>query len=164
MKNWNAMMERDLGEGYSFTKNKCFVYGSLSHLIKDCDYYEKKMAREAELKRQRVFNTGNRMEKPVWNKANRVNHANQFVPRIVQLNVVRPNVNTVRVNVNSVKSNVNTVRPNINTGSAKVNSVRQKVNPVRPKQPVPTSNSKGFSQVRPQGTWDTAVKTLAGYN
>ncbi|GJZ02460.1 putative ribonuclease H-like domain-containing protein [Tanacetum coccineum] len=56
-KNWNAMMERELGEGYSFIKNKCFVCGSLSHLIKDCDYYEKKMAREAEVKKQRVFNT-----------------------------------------------------------------------------------------------------------
>ncbi|GJW12734.1 putative reverse transcriptase domain-containing protein [Tanacetum coccineum] len=46
-KNWNAMMERQLGEGYSFTKKKYFVCGSLSRLIKDCDYYEKKMAREA---------------------------------------------------------------------------------------------------------------------
>ncbi|GJX83186.1 hypothetical protein Tco_0332667 [Tanacetum coccineum] len=50
-KNWNDMMERELGEGYSFTKKKCFVCGSLSHLIKDCDYYEKKMAREAEVRR-----------------------------------------------------------------------------------------------------------------
>ncbi|GJY35779.1 hypothetical protein Tco_0421157 [Tanacetum coccineum] len=56
-KNWNAMMERELGEGYSFTKKKCFVCGSLSHLIKDCDYYEKKMAREAEVKKQRVVNS-----------------------------------------------------------------------------------------------------------
>ncbi|GKF06286.1 hypothetical protein Tco_0036954, partial [Tanacetum coccineum] len=56
-KNWNAMMERELGEGYSFTKKKCFVCGSLSQLIKDCDYYEKKIAREAEVKKQRVFNT-----------------------------------------------------------------------------------------------------------
>ncbi|GJS03698.1 hypothetical protein Tco_0320206 [Tanacetum coccineum] len=54
-KNWNDMMERELGEGYSFTKKKCFVCGSLNHLIKDCDYYEKKMAREAEVKR--VVNT-----------------------------------------------------------------------------------------------------------
>ncbi|GJZ77256.1 hypothetical protein Tco_0641928, partial [Tanacetum coccineum] len=64
-KNWNAMMERELGEGYSFTKKKCFVCGSLSHLIKDCDYYEKKMAREAAPKKQRVLNTGNRVAKPV---------------------------------------------------------------------------------------------------
>ncbi|GJR27674.1 putative ribonuclease H-like domain-containing protein [Tanacetum coccineum] len=56
-KNWDEMMERKLGEGYSFIKKKCFVCGSLSHLIRDCDFYEKKMAREAELKKQRVFNT-----------------------------------------------------------------------------------------------------------
>ncbi|GJZ68356.1 putative ribonuclease H-like domain-containing protein [Tanacetum coccineum] len=56
-------MERELGEGYSFIKKKCFVCGSLSHLIKDCDFYEKKTAREAELKKQRVFNTGNGVAK-----------------------------------------------------------------------------------------------------
>ncbi|GKE53874.1 ribonuclease H-like domain-containing protein, partial [Tanacetum coccineum] len=64
------------GEGYSFTKKKCFVCGSLSHLIKDCDYYEKKMAREVEFKKQRAFNTGNRVEKPVWTNTDRINHAN----------------------------------------------------------------------------------------
>ncbi|GJV50378.1 putative ribonuclease H-like domain-containing protein [Tanacetum coccineum] len=170
-KNWNEMMGRELGEGYSFIKKKCFVCGSLSHLIKDYDYYEKKMAREAELKKQRVFNTGNRVAKPVWNNANRVNRANQFVPRPVQLNTVRPNVNSVRPNVNtgranvntirekvnSVRPNVNSVRFNVNTDRANVNSVRQKVNtgsfnvnPVRTKQPVHTSNSKSFSPIRPQ--------------
>ncbi|GJT78765.1 ribonuclease H-like domain-containing protein [Tanacetum coccineum] len=184
-KNWNEMMERELGEGYSFIKKKCFVCGSLSHLIRDCDFYEKKMAREAELKKQRVFNTGNGVAKPVWNNANRVNRANHFVPRPVQLNAVRSNVNTVRANVNSVRQNVNSVRTNINT--------------VRSKQPVPTNNTNSFSPVRPQvnkfnqrshfskshspvrrpivrntarmtyshavkGNWGTAVKTSAGYN
>ncbi|GJS08292.1 ribonuclease H-like domain-containing protein [Tanacetum coccineum] len=72
-KNWNAMMERELGEGYFFTKKKCFVCGSLCHLIKDCDYYEKKMAREAEVKR--VVNTGNGVAKPVWTNANRAAQA-----------------------------------------------------------------------------------------
>ncbi|GKF36181.1 hypothetical protein Tco_0112939, partial [Tanacetum coccineum] len=108
-KNMNEMMGRELGEGYSFIKKKCFVCGSLSYLIKDCDFYEKKIAREAELKKQRVLNTGNGVAKPVWNHANRVNHANHFVPRPVHLNVVRPNVNTGRANVNSIKSNVNSV-------------------------------------------------------
>ncbi|GJV19864.1 reverse transcriptase domain-containing protein [Tanacetum coccineum] len=87
-KNWNPMMEKELREGYSFTKKKCFVCGSLSHLIKDYEYYEKKMAREAEFKKQRVFNTGNKVAKPVWTNANRVNHANQFVPKPVQLNAI----------------------------------------------------------------------------
>ncbi|GJU00286.1 ribonuclease H-like domain-containing protein [Tanacetum coccineum] len=48
--NWNQRMERKLGAGYSFERKPCFVCGSLSHLIKNCDYYEKKMAREAALK------------------------------------------------------------------------------------------------------------------
>ncbi|GJR27502.1 hypothetical protein Tco_1103734 [Tanacetum coccineum] len=82
-KSWNDMMERELGEGYSFTKKKCFVCGSLNHLIKDCDYYEKKMAREVEVKR--VVNTGNGMAKP-------------------------PIINSGReTNVNSVRSKVNAI-------------------------------------------------------
>ncbi|GJZ22869.1 hypothetical protein Tco_0559908 [Tanacetum coccineum] len=127
-KNWNAMMERELGEGYSFTKKKCFVCGSLSHLIKDCDYYEKKMAREAEFKKQRVFNTGNGVAKPVWTNANRVNHANQFVPRSVQLNAGRPNINSVRPNINTGRTNINSVRPRVNTGRTNINSVRPNIN------------------------------------
>ncbi|GKD62512.1 hypothetical protein Tco_1300021, partial [Tanacetum coccineum] len=135
-KNWNAMMERELGESYSFTKKKCFVCGSLSHLIKDCDYYEKKMAREAEFKKQRVFNIGNGVAKPVWKNANRVNHANKLVPRSVQLNAGRPNVNSVR-------TNVNTGRVKVNTGSSNVNTVRSR-------QPVPNKTSNSFSPKRPQ--------------
>ncbi|GKB31785.1 putative ribonuclease H-like domain-containing protein, partial [Tanacetum coccineum] len=189
-KNWNDMMERELGEGYSFTKKKCFVCGSLSHLIKDCDYYEKKMAREAEVKR--VVNTGNRVAKPVWTNANRVNHANQFVPRSVQLNAGRPKLNSVRPNINTGRTNINSVRP-------KVNAVSPKVNTVRSKQPVTHKTSNSSSPKRPQmnqmnqrrdfsksyssvrrpfanstaqmansnavmGSWGSAVKTSASYN
>ncbi|GKA82097.1 putative ribonuclease H-like domain-containing protein, partial [Tanacetum coccineum] len=142
-KNWNAMMERELGEGYSFTKKKCFVCGSLSHLIKDCDYYEKKMAKEAEVKKQRVCNTGNMMAKPVWTNTNRINHANQFVPRPVQLNTGRPNINSVRTNINTGRTNINSVRPRVNTVNTNVNTVRSR-------QPVPTRTSNSFSPKRPQ--------------
>ncbi|GKA42974.1 hypothetical protein Tco_0735634 [Tanacetum coccineum] len=103
-KSWNDMMKRELGEGYSFTKKKCFVCGSLNHLIKDCDYYEKKIAREAEVKR--VVNTGNGVTKPVWTNANRINHSNNFVPRSVQLNTGRPKVNSVRPNINTGRTNI----------------------------------------------------------
>ncbi|GKC84197.1 hypothetical protein Tco_1139914 [Tanacetum coccineum] len=142
-KNWNAMMERELGEGYSFTKKKCFVCGSLSHLIKDCDYYEKKMAREAAPKKQRVFNTGNRVAKPVWTNDDRINHANQFVPRPVQLNAGRTNINSVRPNINTGRTNINSVRPRVNTVNSNVNTVRSR-------QPVPTRTSNNFSPKRPQ--------------
>ncbi|GJU07624.1 hypothetical protein Tco_1124054 [Tanacetum coccineum] len=133
----------------SIRKSVLFVV-SISHLIRDCDFYEKKMAREVELKKQRVFNTGNEVAKPVWNNANRVNHANHFIPRLVQLivvrqnvNFVRPNVNTGRTNVNYVRQNVNSVRSNVNTGSFNINTVKAK-------QPIQTSNSNNFSPVRPQ--------------
>ncbi|GKA12821.1 putative ribonuclease H-like domain-containing protein [Tanacetum coccineum] len=134
-KNWNEMMERKLGEGYSFIKKKCFVCGSLSHLIINCDFYEKKMARKAELKKQRVFNTV------------------QLIVVRQNVNSVRPNVNTGRANVNSVRQNVNSVRSNVNTGSFNINTVKAK-------QPIHTSNSNSFSP----GNWGTAVKTSAGYN
>ncbi|GJZ43457.1 putative ribonuclease H-like domain-containing protein [Tanacetum coccineum] len=186
------MMERELGEGYSFIKKKCFICGSLSHLIKDCDYYKKKMAREDGFKKQRVFNTGNRVAKPVWTNANKVNHANQFVPKPVQLNAGRPKINSVRPNINTGRTNVNSVRPRVSTVSSNVNTVRSR-------QPVPTRTSNSFSPKRPQvnqfnqrrhfsksyspvrrpidrntakmsyfnavkGNWGTAVKTSAGYN
>ncbi|GJW27289.1 ribonuclease H-like domain-containing protein [Tanacetum coccineum] len=94
---------------------------NLSYLIKDCDYYEKKMAREAKLKKQRVFNTDNGVAKSVWNNAHRVNHANHFVPRPVQLNAVRTNVNTGRSKQPVPTCNSNSfspVRPQGNWGTA----------------------------------------------
>ncbi|GJZ93176.1 putative ribonuclease H-like domain-containing protein [Tanacetum coccineum] len=115
-KNWNVMMERELGEGYSFIKKKFFVCGSLSHLIKDYDYYEKKMEREAEVKKQRVVNTSNGVAKPVWTNVNRVNYANKLVPRSVQLNAGRTNINSVRSNINTGRTNINPVRSRVNTG------------------------------------------------
>ncbi|GKE40243.1 ribonuclease H-like domain-containing protein [Tanacetum coccineum] len=115
------------------------------------------MAREVELKKQRVFNTGDRVAKPVWTNANRVNHANHYVPRPVQLNAGRPNINSVRPNINISRTNVNSVRPRVNTSSSNVKTVRSR-------QPVPTRTSNSFSPKRPQGNWGTAVKTSAGYN
>nr|GFB78719.1 hypothetical protein [Tanacetum cinerariifolium] len=32
------------GLGYAFTRKACFVCGSFSHLIRDCDFHEKRMA------------------------------------------------------------------------------------------------------------------------
>ncbi|GJY38734.1 hypothetical protein Tco_0425098 [Tanacetum coccineum] len=91
---------------------------------------EMKMAREAGVKKQRVFNTGNMVAKPVWTNTDRINHANQFVPRSVQLNTGRTNINSVRPNINTGRTNINSVRPNINTGRTNINSVRPRVNTV----------------------------------
>ncbi|GKF29505.1 hypothetical protein Tco_0095847, partial [Tanacetum coccineum] len=74
---------------------------------------------------------------------NRINHANQFVPRPVQLNIGRPNINSVRTNINTGRTNINYVRPGVNTVSTNVNTVRFR-------QPVPTRTSNSFSPKRPQ--------------
>ncbi|GJR85693.1 hypothetical protein Tco_0209704 [Tanacetum coccineum] len=149
-KNWNEIMERELGEGYSFIKKKCFVCCSLSHLIRNYDFYEKKMAREAELKKQRGFNTGNEVAKPIWNNANRVNHDNHFVLRPVPLIVVRKNVNSNRSNINTGRANINSIRQNVNSVRSNVNTGSFNVNTIRTKQTVPISNSNSFSPVRPR--------------
>nr|GEU67371.1 RNA-directed DNA polymerase, eukaryota, reverse transcriptase zinc-binding domain protein [Tanacetum cinerariifolium] len=47
------------GHTHSWNRKACFVYKSVNHLIKDYDYYEKKM-----------------VQKPVWNHEMRVNHQN----------------------------------------------------------------------------------------
>ncbi|GJT91025.1 hypothetical protein Tco_1079870 [Tanacetum coccineum] len=173
-----------------FKQKKKSLFWSLSHLIKDCDYYEKKMAREAEVKR--VVNTGNGVAKPVWTNANRINHSNKSVPRSVQLNADRPKFNSVMPYINTGRTNINYVRP-------KVNAVNSNINTVRSRQPVPNKTLNSLSPKRPQmnqinqrrdfskphssvrrpfakttaqmshsnavmGNWGSTVKTSASYN
>ncbi|GJU49900.1 ribonuclease H-like domain-containing protein [Tanacetum coccineum] len=120
--NWNQRMQRDLGAGFSFERKPCFVCGSLSHLIKNCDYYEKKMAREAALKSKRVVHTNDRQATPAWNNTNRINKANQFTPRHVN---VRPNLSTASNTIKTGRVNVNAGHGNVNSGSVHVNAGTQ---------------------------------------
>ncbi|GKE95816.1 hypothetical protein Tco_1580671, partial [Tanacetum coccineum] len=118
--NWNQRMERELGAGYSFERKPCFVCGSFSHLIKDCDYYEKKMAREAALKSKRVIHVDARQATPAWTNTNRVNKANQFTPRPVQLSNIRPNLSTASNTIKTGRVNVNTGHGNVNSDSTSI--------------------------------------------
>ncbi|GJV74842.1 putative ribonuclease H-like domain-containing protein [Tanacetum coccineum] len=120
--NWNQRIQRDLGTGFSFERKPCFVCGSLSHLIKNCDYYEKKKAREAALKSKRVVNTNDRQATPAWNNTNRINKANQFTPRPVN---VRPNLSTASNTIKTGRVNGNTGNGNINSDSVHVNAGTQ---------------------------------------
>nr|GEV86379.1 hypothetical protein [Tanacetum cinerariifolium] len=53
------------GLGYSFTRKACFVCGSFRHLIRDCDFHEKRMAKQAELIKSKNRVTGQRENRPV---------------------------------------------------------------------------------------------------
>ncbi|GJV47576.1 hypothetical protein Tco_1437788 [Tanacetum coccineum] len=122
--NWNEKKTQKLGVGFQFTKKACFVCGSLNHLIKDCDFHDKKMVQKPVLNNVKK-GTGQREVRPVWNNAMRVNHQNfsnsrrNFVPTavltksgIVPLIAARP-INTAAPKsfVNAVNS-VNTAKGN----------------------------------------------------
>ncbi|GJT28781.1 putative ribonuclease H-like domain-containing protein [Tanacetum coccineum] len=59
---------------------------------------------------------GHRKLTPAWTNSNRVNKANQFTPRPVQLNNIRPNLSTA-------SKTIKTGRVNVNTGHGNVSSV-----------------------------------------
>ncbi|GKC23724.1 ribonuclease H-like domain-containing protein [Tanacetum coccineum] len=92
-------------QGIGFRKVKtCFVCKSTDHLIKDCNFHDKK-SQEPKLKN--VVNTGQREGKPVWDNAKRINHQNfskyphlskTFVPSgvLTRTGLHRPSVSTAR--------------------------------------------------------------------
>ncbi|GJZ81449.1 hypothetical protein Tco_0646443, partial [Tanacetum coccineum] len=107
--------------GYGFTARACFVCGSFNHLIKDCNFHEKRMARKAEL------NKG-------WNNVQRVNKQNQFVPSAVLTRTGKILVSTARA---SSTKNASTARKSFNrqtvltSTAVKINNDKPIVNRVR---------------------------------
>ncbi|GJX69271.1 hypothetical protein Tco_0304998 [Tanacetum coccineum] len=124
--------------GIGFKKIKaCFVCKSTNHLIKDCDFYDKK---SPEPKLKNVVNTGQRVVKPVWDNAKRVNHQKfsnklnypqarmTFVPsgvltRTGLINPVRPNEKRAVQTINTARL-VSTARTRavVNTGKGKLDT------------------------------------------
>ncbi|GJX07228.1 hypothetical protein Tco_0195160 [Tanacetum coccineum] len=107
------------------TNGKGISDGELGHVIKDCVYYEKKMARAAAFKSTRVIHADVRQATPAWTNSNRVNKANQFTPRPVQLSNIRPNLSTASNTIKTGRVNVNTGHGNVSSGSVHVNSGTQ---------------------------------------
>ncbi|GJV84879.1 hypothetical protein Tco_1524777 [Tanacetum coccineum] len=120
------------GSGYGFTARACFVCGSLSHLIRDCDFHEKRMAKQAELNNSMKRNSSQREIRPIWNNVQRVNHMNQFVPIAVLTRTGKILVNTARASVRPKtvfhKTRSPFSRPFNNTTALRTNFTKQKVN------------------------------------
>nr|GEU92139.1 reverse transcriptase domain-containing protein [Tanacetum cinerariifolium] len=159
------------GLGYAFTRKACFVCGSFSHLIRDGDFHEKRMAKQAESKNKV---TGQIENRPVWNNVQRVNHQNKFVPSVLltktgkflvnaarqnyssqatststasKVNIARPFVNETKLKRNFYKTHSPNKRPFHNTTAQRTTFSCQKVNAV---------GNKSLSAVG--GNGDTAVK------
>ncbi|GJY45097.1 putative ribonuclease H-like domain-containing protein [Tanacetum coccineum] len=106
-KDCSGLMSKKLGLGFGYTKKACFVCGSFSHLIRDCDFHEKMMAKQAELNNRMSKGSSQREIRPVWNNVQRMNHQNQFVPKEVLTRTGKIPVNTART---SDTNTVNTAR------------------------------------------------------
>ncbi|GKB05556.1 hypothetical protein Tco_0833751 [Tanacetum coccineum] len=78
-KDWNGKMTQKLGLGFGFTKKACFVCGSHNHLIKDCDFHEKRMPKESVLRKG-------------------LEEYQLVLPSILNTRVSKVKVNTVKVN------------------------------------------------------------------
>ncbi|GKA20208.1 hypothetical protein Tco_0700197 [Tanacetum coccineum] len=114
--------------GQRLTERACFVCGSFSHLIRDCDYHVK-LAKQVELHKQNMTKgNGTGERKPTWNNVQRVNEQNKFVPSAVQTKTAKA----------SSTNNFSTARQKVNqqtvlTSTAlKVNTIKPIVNDVRP--------------------------------
>ncbi|GJZ37189.1 hypothetical protein Tco_0583380 [Tanacetum coccineum] len=145
-KDCSGLLSKKLGLGYGFTKKACFVCGSFSHLIRDCDFHEKRMAKQAYVNKRKCKGTGQRENRPVWNNVNRVNHQNQFIPTVVLTSKIQ--VNTARA---SSTNNVNTVR---DSSTKDVSTARHNFN----SQTIPTNAARNAVG----GKWEIAVKPSEG--
>ncbi|GJS06463.1 ribonuclease H-like domain-containing protein [Tanacetum coccineum] len=116
-RNWNNMMSQRLGSNFEMFNKACYVCGSFDHLQVDCNYHQKQFQNQ-------------RMVKPVWNNAQRVNHQNfakktqpcakkNMVPRAVLMKSGLVSINTAIQNNSKTTVLVNTARQ-VNTAHSKI--------------------------------------------
>ncbi|GJY76025.1 hypothetical protein Tco_0481141 [Tanacetum coccineum] len=147
-RNWNNMMSQRLGSNFEMFNKACYVCGSFDHLQVDCNYHHKQFQKQ-------------RMVKPVWNNAQRVNHQNfakkthpcakkNMVPRAVLMKSGLVSINTARqVNAAHTKTTVNAARP----------MPKAIVNAARPKAVVNAVKGNNVNAVKASACWVWKPKT-----
>ncbi|GJZ85479.1 putative ribonuclease H-like domain-containing protein [Tanacetum coccineum] len=107
-RNWNNLMTQKLGSNFEFKNKACYECGSFNHLIKDCDFYEKKMVKKT------VLNNARRMNHQNSQRTTHPHPKGNFVPKTILTESGIKTLNTVGQNFSKAIVSVNTVRP-INT-------------------------------------------------
>ncbi|GKE29353.1 hypothetical protein Tco_1444737, partial [Tanacetum coccineum] len=117
---------------YGFTKKACFVCGSFSHLIRNCDVHEKRMAKQVELnKKKAVLTRTGRI--PINTARHNFNSQALSTSDARKVIVVRPIVNDVRQKTIFHKTHTPIRRPFNITTAPKANFSNQKVNTAKVK-------------------------------
>ncbi|GJS76247.1 ribonuclease H-like domain-containing protein [Tanacetum coccineum] len=144
------------GLGYGFTARACFVCGSLSHLIRYCDFHEKRMAKQAELNNSMRKKSINTTRASGTNNVSTARHDfnRHAVPTnaSMKVNIIKSIVNRVRPANVFHKTYSLFSRPFINTTALRTKFSYQKVNIVE----VNEVSAVG-------GKRETAVKPSADY-
>ncbi|GJR03991.1 hypothetical protein Tco_0526975 [Tanacetum coccineum] len=167
-RDWNGSMTKRLGLGHGFTKKACFVCGSFSHLIRDYDFHEKRMAKQVELNKKKGKGTGQGENRPVWNNVQRLNHQNKFVPKAVLTKTGIFSVNTAKQNPFSQAAETSTTRK-VNTARPIVNEIKQRNNfykfhsPIRRPFNKSTAPKANFTNHKVNTTGDKIVYAVRGY-
>ncbi|GJQ95063.1 hypothetical protein Tco_0006202 [Tanacetum coccineum] len=104
------------GYGVKFTPKACFVCGSFNHLIKDCDFHDKRMVQKPVLNNVKK-GTSQREVRQVWTNAMRVNHQKisnsrrNFAPTAVFTKSGLVPFSTTRKNFSRTAAPVSAARP-----------------------------------------------------
>ncbi|GJT24011.1 hypothetical protein Tco_0893948 [Tanacetum coccineum] len=136
---WNTPMPKKLGVGFQFTPKACFVCGSFNHLIKDCDFHDKRMVQKPVLNNVKK-GTGQREVRPVWTNAMRVNHQKfsnsrrNFAPTavltksgLVPFSTARQSFSRTTAPVSAARSfKTAAPKPSVNVGKQKTNAFQKK--------------------------------------
>ncbi|GKC72294.1 hypothetical protein Tco_1118177, partial [Tanacetum coccineum] len=130
----NVQKPKQADQPRKFTPKACFVCGSFNHLIKDCDFHDKRMVQKPVLNNVKR-GTGQREVRPVWTNAMRVNHQNfsnsrrNFAPTAVLTKSGLVPFSTAKQNFSRKAALVSATRP-FNTVVHKpfVNVVKTKTN------------------------------------
>ncbi|GKB18549.1 hypothetical protein Tco_0852472 [Tanacetum coccineum] len=112
----NVQKPKQAEQPRKFTPKACFVCGSFNHLIKDCDFHDKRMVQKPILNNVKK-GTGQREVRPVWNNAMRTNHQNfsnsrrNFAPTAVLTKSGLVPISTARQSSSRAATPVSTAMP-----------------------------------------------------
>ncbi|GJR71075.1 putative ribonuclease H-like domain-containing protein [Tanacetum coccineum] len=145
-RNWNNLMTHKLGSNFEFKNKACYVCGSFNHLIKDCDFYEKKMAKN-------LYGTmleGQNSSRAAVNTARPINTA---YPRPI-VNYTRPASNVFNRPHSHVRRPFNKFTINKNNNfNEKVNTLWGNVTTVGPKAVVSDNKGHEDNVVKASACW-----------
>nr|GEU42774.1 ribonuclease H-like domain-containing protein [Tanacetum cinerariifolium] len=132
-RDWTGLKSKRQGLGYGYTRKASFVCGSFSHLIRDCDFHEKRIAKQVELNKRK-------------------NKPSSTTSTVRKVNTARQMVNDIRLRDNLFKSHAPIRRPFNRTTAPKANFTNHKIN-----------NAKNKTVSTVGGNRETAVKASAEY-